>query len=82
MHCHLCENSAIGVCRHCYKFYCATHGEGFCDTCQKKGWTTGENKPPVAVATMTREATIATTANAKVAAEAKEEEKLAAAGST
>lgn len=43
MHCHLCENSAIGVCRHCYKFYCSEHGDGFCQTCQQKGWSTGES---------------------------------------
>jgi hypothetical protein len=39
MTCHLCENSAIGLCRQCYKFYCREHGDSFCKECQQMGWT-------------------------------------------
>jgi hypothetical protein len=38
MTCHLCEKSAIGLCRQCYKFYCREHGDGFCSECQQLGW--------------------------------------------
>jgi hypothetical protein len=38
MTCHLCEKSAIGLCRQCYKFYCREHGDGFCSECQQIGW--------------------------------------------
>jgi hypothetical protein len=55
MHCHICEKGAVGMCRQCYKFYCATHGDGFCDTCQKKGWAT--NQPAATVPTPARTAT-------------------------
>lgn len=43
MYCHLCQNGAIGLCRHCYKFYCREHGDGFCSACQQKGWTIDES---------------------------------------
>ncbi len=39
MTCHLCENSAIGLCRRCFKFYCRNHGDGFCSACQQMGWS-------------------------------------------
>jgi hypothetical protein len=38
MSCHLCDKSAIGLCRQCFKFYCHEHGDGFCASCQQKGW--------------------------------------------
>jgi hypothetical protein len=38
MSCHLCKNSAIGLCRQCFKFYCHVHGNGYCSSCQQKGW--------------------------------------------
>ncbi len=62
MHCHLCAQGAVGMCRQCYKFYCEQHGEGFCDSCQQKGWSLQAPMMPtatvasVATATATKEA--------------------------
>lgn len=50
MHCHLCQEAAIGMCRQCFKFYCSNHGEIFCENCQQKGWTTNAT-PAVAAVT-------------------------------
>jgi hypothetical protein len=51
MHCHVCEKGSIGMCRQCYKFYCATHGDGFCEVCKNKGWTSTPAATPKLAAT-------------------------------
>jgi len=33
MICHLCQQLAIGQCKECYRFYCATHGDRLCVRC-------------------------------------------------
>jgi hypothetical protein len=36
MVCHVCGKGAIGQCQHCWKFYCADHGDRICSVCQQK----------------------------------------------
>lgn len=33
MLCHICREPAIGQCRTCWRFYCASHGNVECETC-------------------------------------------------
>jgi hypothetical protein len=34
MTCHICPEPAIGQCPTCWKFYCASHGDILCQSCQ------------------------------------------------
>ena len=40
MNCHICDESATGQCQVCWKFYCASHGDRVCRSCQSQGGTT------------------------------------------
>lgn len=79
MHCHLCEKAAIGLCRQCYKFYCDTHGDGFCDRCQQKGWSTAQVKttPLVSDAQVVKAVAAAKPGNGKPVAASKEAKEAA-----
>ena len=36
MHCHICNEPAIGQCQSCWKFYCASHGDMTCEKCAQR----------------------------------------------
>ncbi len=35
MKCHVCGEPSVGQCQSCWKFYCAEHGDVFCQECSK-----------------------------------------------
>jgi hypothetical protein len=47
MHCHICQQGAVGMCRTCFKFYCARHGDSLCQNCREKGWSNAPAPRPM-----------------------------------